>query len=162
MQDSDLKITLWLNSAGFADIPIRKVLPDWDTERDVTISSSWEPCFNGPDSWALTIAFLAGGIASGFLGELGKDVYTWVKRQLQPVLLDKPNHSPMVIFEHEGLSYIIDPAQLGTDLAHSIKLLITRFDRIAESAKVTLDKSEGDTIRLQVETVNFEVTVRKI
>jgi hypothetical protein len=85
-------IELTLNSSGYEGKDIDQVLPDFISDRPVRVGVAWAPSAEGPESLTLLIAvgiYAATKLAEGFMSELSKDIYTWAKTKILPLLNKK-------------------------------------------------------------------------
>ena len=94
-------IELKLNSAGFKGEEIDEILPDFITERNTTIGLTWYPSVDGPESFTLiiTVSILAAEFAKEFVKNLSKDLYSWTKEKVLPLLKRKQNPDGYVIIK---------------------------------------------------------------
>ena len=106
MQDFKCQIILELNSMGYHGEEINHILPDFMAERKTTIGLTWESSAEGSETFNLLIqiGILISIVTKGFLNELGKDLYGWVKSQLISFFQKKSQPVGRVRIEFEDVN----------------------------------------------------------
>ncbi len=83
-------IELRLNVSGYKGEELDQVVPDFIDERNTTVGLTWYPSVDGPTSFTLVIAaVVAAEFGKEFVKLLSKDLYSWCKDKVIPLLQKK-------------------------------------------------------------------------
>lgn len=103
-------IRLTLSTAGFKGADLDEVMPDFQTERDVSVALKWFPSATGPETWTLVIA--AGMSLGGFLQKFGEliaeDIHSWSKKNLKSFFKKRPNNHGTLVIDLESITIYSD------------------------------------------------------
>jgi hypothetical protein len=90
---------------AFKGADLDGLIPDFSTERDVSVGLKWFPCATGPETWTLVVA--ASLPLAAFLKKFGDllaaDLYTWVKSKLGEFFSQRPNSQGFLVIELESV-----------------------------------------------------------
>lgn len=135
MKDIDHHIYLELNCMGFRGSEIDEILPDFMSERPTYIGLTWQPSAEGTESFTLGIIIgtALSPVVMGFLTEVGKDLYKWVKSKLVPLFKKKGHpigHINLEIgdIEISGLCEGIEETEGLLKLFSSLPELVGKID----------------------------------
>lgn len=127
------EIRLELHEQGYSGSDVDELLPDFLTEHPTVVGITWTSCANGPEAWYLMItigASICSALAGGFLAELSKDIYSWAKSKIIP-LLERKHHPQGTVVITFGTSTVyanIDDAPALALLLDQLSDLLTQAD----------------------------------
>lgn len=161
MKNLQHSIELRFNSTGYKGQELQEVLPDFITERDTTIGLTWYSSANGPESWNLVIKIAEGllvtKLAEGFINELGKDLYSWVKTKLTSLLRKKNHPIGYIIFEFSDIQVVYELESLPNDHSENFAELFQQLPQIL--ANIDPEKSAEWEIKFDPKSSQWSVTL---
>ena len=105
-------ICLKLNSTGYRGRDVDSLYPVFATDRQILVGLQWEPSAEGPGSFSLVIeiGLLVSLVAQGFLKELTRDLYKWIKVEWKTVFEKKnaPAGRVLIRYKDVNISYFVE------------------------------------------------------
>ncbi len=126
------KIELKLNNAGFVGSDIDEILPPFMTDRKTLVGLTWYSCANGPESFVLVVTIWSAFrlVGKTFIEELSKDLYSWVKSQIQPMFKKKnyPCGFMRLKYDDMEIDFHTDGGEEWLALLNSLPAIIGSLD----------------------------------
>jgi hypothetical protein len=149
MDNIPYKIELKLSSSGFTGSDVQELLPLSRIDRKTLVGLKWYPCAEGPERFVLIVTIVSafGVVGKVFLQELSKDLYSWIKTKVQPLLKRKnqPYGFMRLKFNDVDIEFWTDGGDEWLALLESLPTIIASVD-LSESNELVIDKEDDEFI----------------
>ena len=144
------KIELKLNSTGFTGSDVDELIPPFMTDRKTQVGLTWYPSAEGPERFVLIITIFSAFDLVGkvFLEELSKDLFSWIKGQIQLLLKRKkcPYGLMRLKFNDIEIDFDTDGGEDWTALLDSLPAILSSLDS-AKGHEMIIEKV-GDEFKV--------------
>ena len=143
------RLILTLQPQSYTGSELEELYPDeWQSKYTTTVGFKWRRSDMGPESWSLTIAagYTLGKLASGFAGELSKDLYKWTKESIFKVVNQRKNNSGSIYIDCKDVWIDFTsfyPNEETLDLFENLPDLLSKIDpALCEDWSITCEDGE--------------------